>query len=85
MATSQTDWILSIIAIFFMIACAIGLYWDSLGIPSFWKGSSKEFDEEASDLWKKIGLPSAEAAITMKETDAGSSTSAGVSIGVTTV
>ena len=27
-----------------MIVCAIGLYKDSWGIPSFWKGSTKEFD-----------------------------------------
>ena len=65
-----------------MIACAIGLYKDSWGIPLFWKGSSKEFDVEASDLWKKIGFSSADVVGAMKVGDAGSSTSAGVSNGV---
>ena len=41
-----------------------------------------EFDEEASDLWKKIGLSFEDVAGTTKEADVGSSTSAGVSIGV---
>ena len=64
------------------MACAIGLYKDSCGIPSFWKGSSVEFDEEAADLWKKIGLSSGEVVGTTKEADAGSSMSAGASNGV---